>query len=336
MRIGVVGVGRIGSFHASSLAALVSVDDLVVTDVDEPRGRAVAESLGARWVGSLDELFARGLDGVVVATNTGHHPDVVDRCLAERVPTFCEKPLSLDLATSARLVDAQATSDVPVQIGFQRRFDEGYGRLRAAIDDGSLGRVQAIRLISCDRDLPPDDYVPTSGGIFRDMHIHDFDVIRFLTGREVVSVQATGVARDAGAIADHDDFDNAITVLRLDDDALVTVSGSRANGAGYDARAEVAGSLATVAAGFDDRAPIAFVGPSVGSPAGDPYEGFLARYAPAYAAEMAAFVDLVAGTVENPCPPSASHEALLVAEAADRSARAGRSVTVAEVRAGLP
>ncbi|HET6737664.1 MAG TPA: Gfo/Idh/MocA family oxidoreductase, partial [Kribbella sp.] len=168
MRIGLVGVGRIGAFHAATLKALPAVDQVVVADADPVRAEVVAKELGIRAAPDVPALLASGLDGFVIAAATSAHASLIEAGLAAGVPTFCEKPVALDLAETERVLALTEASTVPVHIGFQRRFDAGYQAARAAVESGELGFVHHIRANTNDAFPPHRDYIPQSGGFFRD------------------------------------------------------------------------------------------------------------------------------------------------------------------------
>ncbi|GAA4102554.1 MULTISPECIES: Gfo/Idh/MocA family protein [Actinomadura] len=331
MRVGLAGAGRIGAGHAETLRALASVDAVVVADADAARARAVAAKIGAEAAPSVDALFASGLDALVVAAVTSAHAELVVRAVKAGLPVFCEKPLAPDIEGTLRLMDAVGGSGVPVQVGFQRRFDAGHVAAREAVRSGRLGWVHTIRSCTLDPVPPPAAYVRGSGGLFRDCSVHDFDAVRFVTGREVTRVCAVGANRGADFFAEAGDVDTAAALLTLDDGTLAQVSATRYNAAGYDVRLEVLGSADSVVAGLDDRTPLTPVGGGL-RPAGPPHTHFLDRFADAYAAELGAFVELAAGRIDNPCPPEESLEALYVAEACELARREDRVVTIEEVR----
>ncbi|MBX6768512.1 MAG: Gfo/Idh/MocA family oxidoreductase [Actinomadura rubrobrunea] len=330
MRIGLAGAGRIGARHAAALREMPEVDSLVVADADARRAQALATGPGVRAVGSVEELFEADLDGLVVAAATEAHTALVARGVAAGVPVFCEKPLATDLDGTFQMVRSAAAAGVPVQVGFQRRFDAGYVAAREAVATGRLGWLHTVRSCSFDPAPPPPSYVPGSGGLFRDCAIHDLDSIRFVTGREVVRVAAVGANRGDEVFRRHGDVDTGAALLTLDDGTLCLVAATRYNAAGYDVRLELYGSKDSVVAGLDERTP------ATGLPGGAsprrPYSGFLERFSDAYDAELRAFLDLVAGRRGNPCPPEEALEALYLAEACDLARRENRVVDVAEVR----
>ncbi|MEU3224064.1 Gfo/Idh/MocA family oxidoreductase [Streptomyces sp. NPDC006976] len=329
MRIGLIGTGRIGAFHAETLTALPAVDRLVLHDAVERQARELAGKLGAEHAGDLDAMLASGLDGVVIAAPTAAHADLVRAAAFAGVPVFCEKPIAATLAGTRVLLADLAVSGVPLQVGFQRRFDTGYAALRDAVAAGELGRLHVVRACTADPAPPSAGYLRLSGGIFRDCAVHDFDIVRWVTGREVVEVSATGANRGDASFAAADDVDTAVAVLTLDDGTLVSCTATRYNGAGYDVRMEVAGSLGTLATGFDARTPLRT---TAGGPPPGPgrHDGFLSRFRTAYVAELTAFTEVAAGLRPSPCTGADALAALLVAEAADRSRRTGRPVRVEE------
>ncbi|MUN39504.1 Gfo/Idh/MocA family protein [Actinomadura litoris] len=329
MRVGLAGVGRIGAGHAETLRGLV--EEVVVADADAGRAREVADKLGVDRSDSVDALFGAGLDALVVATPTAAHAPLVVRAVEAGLPVFVEKPVAADLDGTIQTLAAVRDSGVSVQVGFQRRFDPGHVAARDAVRSGRLGWVHTVRSLTLDPAPPPDAYIPTSGGLFRDCSVHDFDAVRFVTGRAVTEVTAAGAQRGAPVFAESGDVSTGSAVLTLDDGTLAVVSASRYNAAGYDVRLEVLGSEDGVVVGLDDRTPLAPSGVGF-RPAGPPHTGFLERFADAYAAELRAFVDMVNAGTESPCPPEESLEAFYVAEACDISRRERRSVTIEEVR----
>lgn len=260
MRIGLIGLGRIGAFHATTLAGLEHVDELVVTDpvaaaVDAVTGRLPS----ARAVDSPEALLASGVDGVAIAAATNTHAGLIRAAVAKGVPTFCEKPIAGTIAESIAVQEAVAGSDVPVQIGYPRRFDPAFVAAREAARSGSLGRITTVRSTTLDPAPPPADYLAVSGGLFRDCSVHDFDAVRWVTGQEVVEVYAVGaVDPDAPEemYAAHGDHSSASVLLTLSDGTIGVVSNTRTNGRGYDVRLEVHGVRDAVAAGLDEGLPL--------------------------------------------------------------------------------
>lgn len=331
MRIGVLGAGKMGAFHARTLSEIADVAQVLVADPDGERAVALAESMRATAVGSVDELLGAGVDAAVIASSTDTHASLIHACLDAGVATFCEKPIALDLEQTYAVIEHVERAGGLLQIGFQRRFDAGYRKARELIQGGALGRVYTFRMAGHDPAPPPDDYVPTSGGIFRDLHIHDFDAVRFLFGIEVEEVYASGAVLVSDFFAQHDDVDTTALVLRLADGTLGVLTGMRRNGAGYDVRAELFGSRGSVAVGLGPRTPLRSVEPDMPPIFEHPFPNFLARFGDAYRAELAHFVRFARGQAENPCTPADGLEALRLAVAAERSRSEARPVLLSEV-----
>jgi myo-inositol 2-dehydrogenase/D-chiro-inositol 1-dehydrogenase len=339
MRVGLIGVGRMGRVHAATLAGLAAIDELVLADADAALAGQVAAAIATRSVGgagrvraagSIDALWREGLGGVVIATPTATHADLIVAAAAAGLPVFCEKPVALDPAGTRAVLAQVAAAGVPLQVGFQRRFDPGFAAARDAVRSGRLGWIHTLRACTCDPAPPHASYLPGSGGLFRDCSVHDFDAIRWVTGREIVRVQAAGANRGDLCFTEAGDVDTGAALLELDDGALAVCTATRYNGAGYDVRLEVCGSAGSLVAGLDDRAPLP-PSPPVDRPRAPAYTGFADRFADAYAAELAAFVEVAAGRQSSPCTGQEALAALLVAEAADRSRREHRPVEIAEV-----
>ncbi|MGW3341124.1 Gfo/Idh/MocA family protein [Streptomyces sp. NPDC001009] len=334
MRIGILGLGRIGAFHAETLSALDAVTSLVVADPVANAAKAAAERHGAQVADSPEALLAAGVDGLVIAAATDAHPALIRAGVAAGVPVFCEKPVARTIAEGVAVLDAVRDSGVPVQIGFNRRFDAGFMAARAAVRSGELGKLHTVRSTTLDPAPPPAAYVAASGGIFRDCSVHDFDIIRWVTGREVTEVYAVGGNRGAAYIAEAGDADTTGAILTLDDGTIAVVSNSRHNARGHDVRMELLGFEDSLAVGLDDRLPLRSAEPGVTFPSGTPHDFFMDRFADAYRAELTAFTEVVAGVRPSPCTLAEALEAGWIAEACTRSLREHRPVTPAEVRTG--
>jgi myo-inositol 2-dehydrogenase/D-chiro-inositol 1-dehydrogenase len=332
MRIGLAGVGRIGAFHADTLRRHPAVDSVVVADADPRRARSVAGLLLVETAESPTALLESGIDALVIATATDAHPEFILRGTQAGLPVFCEKPVAADIGGTLEVMKEAAGSIAPVQIGFQRRFDAGYAATRGAVQSGRLGWLHTLRATTLDPAPPPPEYVATSGGLFRDCGVHDFDAIRWVTGREVVEVYALGANRGADFFAAAGDVDTMSAMLTLDDGAIALVSNTRYNAAGYDVRLEVLGSAGSISAGLDDRMPLRSAEPGAAFPAGEPYPQFFERFGAAYRAELAAFVTIAATGGPSPCTMSDALEAFYVAEACEQSRARHEPVLVAEVR----
>jgi myo-inositol 2-dehydrogenase/D-chiro-inositol 1-dehydrogenase len=332
VRIGLAGVGRIGAFHAETLHDLPAVDSLVVADADPTRAKDVAGRLGVESVDTPDALFQAGIDALVIAAATDAHAPLILAAVEAGLPTFCEKPVAPDVKGTRAVLATVAESDVPVHVGFQRRFDAGYLAARAAVQSGELGWVHTLRAGTLDPAPPPAEYIAASGGFFRDCSVHDFDILRWVTGREVVEVYAVGANRGAAFFAEYGDIDAASALLTYDDSSFAHVAGTRYNARGYDVRLEVLGSKDSVSVGLDDRLPLRSVEPGVTFPAGVPYPVFMDRFLPAYVAELTAFIEVAGGERPSPCTVADALETFYVAEACELSRKEHRPVLIDEVR----
>lgn len=332
MRIGLAGVGRIGAFHAETLRDLAAVDDVVVTDASPELARSVADQLGVGWTADAEALLATRPDGFVIAASTPAHAVLLRRALEIGIPTFCEKPVAGTLEETIELAQLVADAETPVHVGFQRRFDAGYRRAKEVVESGALGCIHLVRAATHDQAPPHADYIPTSGGIFRDCNVHDFDALRFVTGREVVDARATGANKGAAFFTEAGDVDTAAAVLTLDDGTLVLVSATRYNGGGHDVRLEIHGEQGSVAVGLDDSFAFRSAETGVDFPKGPQKWSFMERFRPAYREELSAFVGVAGGTTPSPCTVADALAAFRVAEACELSRQQGRVVRLEEVQ----
>ncbi len=331
MRIGVIGVGRIGYFHLKVLKAHPGVSGLALTDADSARASKVGAEIGADVAPTVKALID-SVDAVVIASPTDTHADLLHMVIDAGKPCFCEKPVALDLEATRSVANHARDAGAIVQIGFQRRFDRGYGAARERVSSGALGNVYAIRIAAHDSTLPHESYIPGSGGIFRDMFIHDFDIVRWVIGQDITEVFVRGAVLADPMFARNNDVDTVAATLRFSDGALGVMTGTRHDPLGQDVRLEVFGSRDSVVAGWDDRTPMRSMEPG-GAPLSDtPYKNFLDRFEPAYVAELNAFVDVAHGRVENPCGVEDAERALCVAVACDVSLKENRPVSPSEIQ----
>ena len=332
LRLAVIGLGRIGAFHAETLSALPGVDELVVTDERAEVTADVAERLGARAVPDTNAALAAGVDGVVIAAATPAHATLILAAVDAGIPVFCEKPIAFTAAESRDVVARLAHSSVPVQIGYNRRFDPAYVAAYDAVRAGELGRLTTVRSTTMDPAPPPPAYVAASGGIFRDCSVHDFDIVRWIVGRDVVEVYSTGTDHGEAMFAETGDVATAQTLLTFEDGTLGVVSNTRYNGRGYDCRLELHGSTDTVVAGWDSSVPVRNLAPGEAFPRGAAHQFFMHRFADAYRAELSAFLNVATGCQGSPCTPQEALEVAWIAEAATLSLNQHRPISMEEVR----
>jgi myo-inositol 2-dehydrogenase/D-chiro-inositol 1-dehydrogenase len=330
VRVTLLGAGRIGKLHARLLTATPGVDTLTIADVDAAMAAQLADSVGAKAAPSIDAALD-GADAVVIAAATSAHAELIRASIGRGIPTFCEKPLSGTLESTIELAADIERSGVPFQLGFQRRFDAAYREIRRLVESGELGTLYAVRLAGHDPAPPHEAYIAQSGGLFRDFSIHDFDILRWLTGCEVEEVYADGGVRGFPVFAKYDDVDVAVATLRLIDGPFAVLTVSRHDPLGYDIRTEVFGSKDSVSIGLGPRTPMRSVEPGVPPPAGPAWQDFLVRFEEAYAAEFVAFLGVARGDAPSPCTARDGVAALRVSEAASRSLHEHRPVRLAEI-----
>jgi myo-inositol 2-dehydrogenase / D-chiro-inositol 1-dehydrogenase len=335
VRMGIIGVGRIGRMHADLLAR--QVPGAAVSMIHDPReeaARDVADELGVAMAADVDDLLSNGdVDGVAICSSTDTHAELITAAARAGKAIFCEKPVSLDLTEVDRALAVVEQAGVPFQIGFNRRFDPAHASVAAAVADGTIGEPHLARITSRDPAPPPLDYVRVSGGIFLDMTIHDFDMARFVTGSEVEEVFARGAVRIDPAFEDTGDVDTAVAMLVHENGCLTMIDNSRQAVYGYDQRVEVFGSAGMASS----ENPLAHTG-TLRTAAGTkgatlPYF-YLERYIPSYLREWEAFIGAVGAGETPPVTVADARAPLVIGLAAWRSLREGRPVRVEEVEAG--
>jgi myo-inositol 2-dehydrogenase/D-chiro-inositol 1-dehydrogenase len=329
MKVGLFGAGRVGTLHAGVLAGDPGVDEILVGDADLRRAETVAEEVGGE-ARRIEDVFGSAPDAVVIAASTPAHAPLILASVEAGIPAFCEKPIALGYDETAEVVRVVESTGATRQIGYQRRFDAGYAEARRLVESGALGTVYSVRLATHDPE-PPEEYIPASGGIFRDLHIHDFDILRWLTGAEVDEVYAAGGVRGFDVFARHGDVDTSAALIMMQDGAIAVLTGGRHDPLGYDVRAEIFGSRDSVAVGLDGRTPLRSVQPGIPPSEKLAYPNFQDRFLDAYRAEMEHFLSLVRGETENPCTARDALEALKIAMAADLSLAEHRPVSLSEV-----
>jgi myo-inositol 2-dehydrogenase/D-chiro-inositol 1-dehydrogenase len=281
-------------------------------------------------VNDVESIATHRPDGIVVCANTAAHLGVIEAAARVGAPIFCEKPLSGTVAETKRIIGLTQDAGVPLQLGFQRRYDAQFRALREGLAGGVFGMPLHLSSCTLDPAPPPPGYVATSGGIFVDCCIHDIDLIRWVSGLDIVAVSAGGTAREQ-EFRDADDVDTAHALLELENGVLATIAATRHNAAGYDVRFELHGTRGAAVAGMDDRTPVVLPGRPVAGAEHPPYRDFLDRFEDAYREEMADFTRIMRGG-DVTCTGRDSLEAQYIAEACEVSRRAGRRVTVDEIR----
>jgi myo-inositol 2-dehydrogenase/D-chiro-inositol 1-dehydrogenase len=330
VRFAVLGAGRIGQVHADAIASVPGAVLVAVTDAMPAAAQAVADKHGCEIRDMAQIEAASDIDAVVICTPTDTHADLIERFVKAGKAVFCEKPVDLSVARVQDCLKVVNRVDGKLMVGFQRRFDPDFRALKAAIDEGKIGDVEMVTLTSRDPAAPPIGYIERSGGIFRDMTIHDFDVARWLLSEEPVSVMAAASVLTDPAIGKVGDFDSANVILTTASGKQATINNTRRATYGYDQRIEVHGSEGSVTAENHRQARIELANAD-GYTRPPLLDFFMSRYTAAYAAEIAAFVAALAEGSPMPTTGEDGLRALALAEAAVRSVAERRAVAVSEI-----
>ena len=333
VKIAILGCGRIGAMHALNIHRHEKADLAAAFDVHAPSAEAVGKKFSCRVAPSVDDILSdSAVDAVLVATTTDTHADLIEAAVRAGKAVLCEKPIDLSLERVNRCAEAISGTDVPVQIGFNRRFDPGHRAARQAMLDGEIGDLHQVIITSRDPGMPPRSYIESAGGLLRDMTIHDFDLARYMLNDEPVEVYAVADALiDPELGRELDDVDTAMIIMRTADGKMCHINNSRTATYGYDQRIELLGRDGMVIS--DNRKPHEMRRYSEKSTeVSEPYlHFFIERYEQSFNAEIASF----ATAVETGGPTEVSFEdgrrALMLAEAAYLSRAEGRAVKVDEV-----
>ena len=315
MKIALFGAGRIGKVHAIAIANNARASLACVVDPHGPSAKALADQYNVPVMSESQALEDGNIDAVLIGSPTDQHARQITDAAESGKAIFCEKPIDLDISRVREVLNQLDLRPVPFMLGFNRRFDPNFVLLKQQIDSGVIGNVEMVTILSRDPGLPPIDYVKTSGGIFKDMMIHDFDMARFLVGEEFIDVQAMGAVHIDPNVAKAGDYDTAIATLRTASGKLVSISNSRRATYGYDQRIEVHGSNGMLQAD-NVRESTVVLSNGDGVRLEKPMHFFLERYEKAYANEIDAFVRLVIDNDESAPNASDGLRALELAELA--------------------
>ena len=330
IRFAILGAGRIGQVHARAIGATEGAELAAVYDPVEAAASAVQAQYGCDIRSVEDCAAADDIDAALICTPTDLHADQIELFARAGKAVFCEKPIDLSVPRVQACLEVVKAEGATLMIGFNRRFDTDFQRLNAVIAEGGIGEVEMVSITSRDPGPPPVEYIKRSGGIFRDMTIHDFDIARWMLGEEVESVVAQGSVLVDPAIGEAGDFDTAHVLLKTASGRQAVIGNSRRAVYGYDQRIEVHGSAGMASAGNTHEARIE-VATASGYRRPPLLNFFMERYEQAYAAEIKAFIDALSEGTE---PPTTGHDglmALALAEAANVSVAEGRVVTMDEV-----
>ena len=326
----ILGAGRIGRVHASAVASVPGAHLVAIADPMHAAAEAIKEAYGCD-IRTIDEILAStDVDAVVICTPTDTHADLIERFCEAGKAVFCEKPVDLSLSRVANCLKVVEATKGTLMVGFNRRFDPDFMAVKAAIDAGRVGKVEMVTITSRDPGAPPADYITRSGGMFRDMTIHDFDMARWLLGEEVESVFASASVLVDPVIGELGDFDSANVILRTASGRQAIITNTRRAAYGYDQRIEVLGETGMVSAENHGENRITLADKD-GFHSAPLLNFFMSRYTAAYANEINAFVGSVTTGAATPTTGHDGLMALALAEAALKSVAEGRLVKVSEV-----
>jgi len=332
LRFGIIGAGRIGPVHAETLAYRIhEAEAVAVADINRPAAEAVAARYNIpRVVETAEEIIADpAIDAIVLCTPTNTHAGLIIQAARAGKHIFCEKPVSQSLSEIDRSIAAVEAAGVKMQVGFNRRFDSNFMRIRRAVADGEIGAPNLLHIVSRDPFPPPLSYLRPSGGIFLDMMIHDFDMAHFLLGEEAEEIYASGAVLIDPGFRNEDDFDTAVVLLKFRSGAIGTIDNSRKAVFGYDQRVEILGSKGKIAA--DNRYPNEVVVSTEKSVYTDlPFNFFMQRYPESFALELQIFVEAVLKGKPVPVTGADSRVPVVMALAARKSVDEHRPVRIEE------
>ncbi|RED63246.1 inositol 2-dehydrogenase [Cohnella lupini] len=333
IKIGIIGAGRIGKIHADNMRRIPHLEIVAVSDLyagDELREWAKARGIATVTQDSEDLLANPDIDAVFICSSTDTHVPLIKRAAQQGKHIFCEKPISMDIRQTEEALEAVRKAGVQLQVGFNRRFDHNFKRIREHVAAGAIGEAQVVKITSRDPSPPPADYIKVSGGIFLDMMIHDFDMARFLSGYEVEEVYAQGSVLVDPVFAEHGDVDTAVVTLRFENGAIGVIDCSRKAVYGYDQRAEVFGSKGSVAV-VNDFPSSAVLSTESGVWSDKPLHFFLERYNQAYIEETELFIDCLLNGKPVSVDGQDGRQAERIALAAQLSHKLKRPVKLAEI-----
>lgn len=330
IRIAILGAGRIGKAHAAAISATAGARFVALSEPFQEAANAMVEHYGCD-LRSIDDIAASDdIDGVIICTPTDTHADLIEQFCHAGKAVFCEKPIDLDLKRVQDCLKVVEQTQGTLMVGFNRRFDPDFNQVKAAIDDGSVGNVEMVNIISRDPGAPPVDYIKRSGGIFRDMTIHDFDVARWLLGEEVDEVQACASVLVDPEIGQAGDYDSANVILKTALGRQAVITNSRRATYGYDQRIEVHGSKGMAAAENHHESRVT-VATNNGYQRPPLLNFFMERYMPAYEAEIRTFVSAIETGTEPKTTGYDGLMALALADAALKSVEEKRAVKLSEI-----
>lgn len=324
MKIAVIGSGRMGAIRAEDL--LGDGAEVTIFNRRDLAAEELAKKLGCDS-GKYSEVYSQTFDGYVVATATNAHVEILKSLLPLGKPILCEKPISLTVEETDEVIATAEKFGTQIQVGFQRRFDPPISKAAKMVSNGDVGILYTLHMYAHDHQPSTLEFLEGSGSIYRDLHVHDFDLIRWITQSEIAKVYATQAVREHQQYAKYGDADVSLISLTTTSGVQVAITGTRHDPVGHDVRLEIFGSKDSLAVGLNKKTPIHDIEGEINF-APVRYKGFIERFREAFAKESQAFHQLTKGEISNPCPPKSAREALRVAIACEESIRTGQSVSL--------
>ena len=325
MKIAVIGAGRMGALRTEDLIKVGA--EVTVFNRTIKGAKTLADRFNAQH-GEISDIQKSKFDGYVVATATDSHIGLLDNLIPLGKPILCEKPISLTVEDTDSVIEVCKKFGTEIQVGFQRRFDPPISKAANLVAGGEVGTLYAMHMYAHDHLPSTLEFLEGSGSIYRDLHVHDFDLIRWITQSEISKVYATQAIREHKQYAKYDDADVSLISLTTASGVQVAITGTRHNPVGHDVRIEIFGSKDSISVGLNRKTPIHDIDAQLNF-ADIRYQGFIERFREAFAAETAAFYEFAQGKISNPCPPESAREALRVAIACEESIKTGGAVTIA-------
>jgi myo-inositol 2-dehydrogenase/D-chiro-inositol 1-dehydrogenase len=324
MRIAVIGAGRMGAIRAEDL--LSGGAEVTLFNRRDNVAKELAQKLDCTSA-EYAELLKLDFDGYVVATATNSHIAILDQLIPLGKPILCEKPISLTVEETDSVIERCEMFGTQIQVGFQRRFDPPISEAAKKVASGEVGTLYTMHMYAHDHQPSSLEFLEGSGSIYRDLHVHDFDLVRWITQSEIVKVYATQAVREHQQYAKYNDADVSLISLTTESGVQVAITGTRHNPVGHDVRFEVFGSKDSIAVGLNLKTPIHDIEGEIEFSA-IRYSGFIERFRQAFAEESHSFIKFVAGKTPNPCPPINARQALRVAIACEESIKSGTAINV--------
>jgi len=324
MRIAVIGAGRMGAIRAEDLIS--GLTEVTLFNRRDELAKELAQKLNCNSA-KYSDLLKLDFDGYVVATATNSHIAILDQLIPLGKPILCEKPISLTVEETDAVIEKCAMFGTEIQVGFQRRFDPPISLAAKKVSAGEVGTLYAMHMYAHDHQPSTLEFLEGSGSIYRDLHVHDFDLVRWITQSEITKVYATQAVREHQQYAKYNDADVSLISLTTASGVQVAITGTRHNPVGHDVRFELFGSKDSMAVGLNLKTPIHDIEGQIGFNK-IRYTGFIERFRQAFTEESHAFIKFVEGKCSNPCPPINARQALRVAIACEESIKSGVAIKV--------